>query len=386
MWLLEEKIKQAIERAESEGLSLSASQSQSIEAASRRGEDDVLSVTKGVAKIEIEGVLTKKPSFLARWFGGGNTTYASILSALAQAEQDEDVKQISFAINSPGGEVNGLFEVMDAIKATSKPTVAVVYDMATSAAYGIASQADRVLASSRASSVGSVGVAVSVGVRDDVVTIASTEAPKKRPDVTTPEGVAVVQEELDGLHQLFAEAISAGRGTTVKKVNTNFGQGATILAEEALNRGMIDGIGEVETVIETKSAESINLEGGSMDLQTLKSKHPEVHALAVEEGVAQERDRVEAHLTLGEASGDLQTAFTAIKDGSGLTNTIQAKYAVASMGKRDLQQHMSDDSEAGDVVDNLPPKEDEDALAKKAGADVIKEAAALVGVELKGDK
>ena len=46
-----------------------------------------------------------------------------------------------------------------------------------------------------------------------------------------------------------------------------------------------------------------------MDLNTLKAQHPEAFAEHAKEVLATERDRVGAHLTMGETSGDLKTAM-----------------------------------------------------------------------------
>ena len=83
-----------------------------------------------------------------------------------------------------------------------------------------------------------------------------------------------------------------------------------------------------------------------MDLKELKAQHPDVYMAAVQEGVDQERDRVTAHLTMGEASGDTKTAFSAIKDGSGMTATLQATYMTAGLNRRDVEARQSDDVSA----------------------------------------
>jgi ClpP class serine protease len=89
---------------------------------------------------------------------------------------------------------------------------------------------------------GSIGIAASFLVDESIVEIASTEAPKKRPDVSTAEGKAIVREELDAIHEVFVEAIARGRSTTTTNVNRNFGRGAIVLARDAKRAGMIDSI------------------------------------------------------------------------------------------------------------------------------------------------
>jgi len=73
-----------------------------------------------------------------------------------------------------------------------------------------------------------------------------------------------------------------------------------------------------------------------MDLQTLKAEHPALFAEAVAVGVDQERERVQAHLTLGAASGDLNLAITSINSGAELTAKLNAEYMAASMRTKEI--------------------------------------------------
>src|SRR5690606_40268393 len=97
-----------------------------------------------------------------------------------------------------------------------------------------------------------------------------------------------------------------------------------------------------------------------MTLEELKAQHPELCKELVAEGVkkgeAGERDRVCAHLTLGEASGDLKTAFEAIKSGEAMTSTLQAKYMAAGMNRRDREERQRESSNAEQVLSNADAK------------------------------
>jgi ClpP class serine protease len=247
-----------------------------------------------------------------------------------------------------------MFKAMDSIRNAKKPVRSVVTNTAASAAFGLASQASGGLyAESRAAMFGSVGVAATMFIYPEEVEITSTEAPNKRPDVTTEEGKAVVREELDALHDLFVEGIAAGRKTTPEKVNKNFGRGSTLLADAALKNGMIDGI--LTTKQENKKA---------MDINELKAQHSELYSAVKNAGVAEERDRVTAHLTMGTASGDMDTAVVAITEGTGMTLTLQAKYMTAGRNKTDLDGRSQD--AAAVVIDpaaTVDPKTDADKVA-----------------------
>lgn len=96
-----------------------------------------------------------------------------------------------------------------------------------------------------------------------------------------------------------------------------------------------------------------------MDLTQLQAQHPDVFAAAVKQGEAAERDRVTAHLTMGEASGDMKTACTAIKDGAGMTATLQAQYMTAGMNRKDTSNRQDDDKQAN-AGDGANSKDDTD--------------------------
>jgi ClpP class serine protease len=197
LWLLETSVRLAIQQAYKSGTLPTAQQQIDYEAryavSASETTSRLLTVAGNNAEVAVKGVITKAPSFLAMLFGGGNTTYGEIIAALAEAEADATVDNITLAIDSPGGQFDGLFDAIDAIQSTSKPVKAVISNVGASAAFALASQADEVVASNRAARIGSVGVAATIGIDDSEVTITSTNAPRKRPDVTTEEGKAMVR-------------------------------------------------------------------------------------------------------------------------------------------------------------------------------------------------
>lgn len=200
---------------------------------------DNMRVVDGVAEIAISGILTERPDFFAQYFGGGNTTYASIRSSLRMAEADPAVKEVLLTIASPGGTVDGLFETLAVLEAFSKPLRAHA-STACSAAYAIASMCGSIQAATVVSAFGSIGVAVSLYLDDAVVDLTNTESPDKRPDASTSEGKAVIQAELDAIFEHFAAAIARGRRTTSARVTSDFGRGRTLLTDAAKAAGMID--------------------------------------------------------------------------------------------------------------------------------------------------
>ncbi len=142
MWLLSSEALVRVEHIMSSGLTLTAHQQTEIVAASNGV--DIMTVAGTTARIEVNGILTESPDIMARIFGGGNTTYSDIISALAAADSNPEIDNVEMLVNSPGGSVDGLFDALAALQVFSKPLTAIVGNNAESAAYAIVSQADTI--------------------------------------------------------------------------------------------------------------------------------------------------------------------------------------------------------------------------------------------------
>lgn len=297
------------------------------------------------AVVPIQGILTKAPDWIAAWLYGANTVYADVVAAIRDADNDPRVENIVLDVDSPGGTISGLFDTMAAISVASKPVHARVNDLAASAAYGLASQADTITVNNPAAAVGSVGVVYSTRVFEEDVDITSTEAPNKRPDLTTDEGRAVIQAELDAIHEQFAGRIAAGRGKTLKIVNATFGRGGMVLADAAVAAGMVDGIEADSNEPEAIEA-TTEMEVHAMTLAEFQAAHPDLFKQVTETAKATERDRVSALLTIGEASGAMDYAIECINDGSAIaTDSVQAKFMAARMTTAEVVASTDDDPE-----------------------------------------
>jgi ClpP class serine protease len=119
-----------------------------------------ISVTvEKIAVVSVIGTLVSRSSYLDA--ASGLQSYADIGGAIADATNDPTVRGIILDVDSPGGEVGGLFDLVEQIRAikgsTEKPLWAVANESALSAAYAIARAADRLYVT-RTGEVGSIGV------------------------------------------------------------------------------------------------------------------------------------------------------------------------------------------------------------------------------------
>jgi ClpP class serine protease len=116
-------------------------------------------VRDGVAVLDANGALFRRANIFTAMSGA--TSYEILRADLQAALDDPAVKAIMLNIDSPGGEVSGTDELAQAIfdARGTKPIVAYVGGTGASAAYWLASAADKVVVSPTAV-LGSIGVQV----------------------------------------------------------------------------------------------------------------------------------------------------------------------------------------------------------------------------------
>jgi len=373
------------------------------------------------ATIKISGPLSPAgPSPIARFFGFGGTGYVDIISAVKSLENDPTVETVRLAMDTPGGTVAGMDQARQAIESlsTKKKVIAENHGMIASAGYYLATAANEIVAMSPLAKTGSIGVIMAgldfsdAMARNGVkrIKIVSKNAPNKQADPTTPHGAGVLQDEVDAMERVFIQKITEGRGTTEQDVIENFGQGGMLIAQDpdsdkpdAVKVGMIDKVitnVAIEPALDddedngiTSNSDTINgnsdisetsaavgggqQQGAEMDLKTLKAEHPalvaQIEAEGVDKGVKQERERVEAHLTMGKASKDMDLAVACIEDGSELSASINAKYMAAGMNSQSASDRASESED--DLETEATETDDEhekavaDALANELGVD-----------------
>lgn len=339
------------------------------------GPDPKLNINGDTAVLDIKGVLTKHRDPALAYFGVPNTAYTDVSALLSEAKR-MGASKVTLKVDSPGGHVDGLYPCMSDIADCGMDVTAVVEGMAASGAYMLASQAGVIKASNELDLIGSVGVVTGASTSPFFTEITNTASPKKRPNARTEEGQAAIKEGLDDIYDVIADKIAAGRGTSVDKVNKDYGQGAVMTAKTALKRQMIDAIETTTTVtspveVATKQQGEIN-----MDVKELKANHADLFTTVFEAGAKAELERVEAHLQLADASGDMETAKQAISAGDGITDKVKAAHLSAEIKKQSISLR---ETEAPKKIETASPVEvsDFDKLAadlKSVDADIIVEA------------
>ena len=177
-------------------------------------------VIDGIAVIEIAGVLIHRGGWIGQ--SSGQTSYEGIAAQIEAAARDLSVRAVALEIDSFGGEVAGVFDLADQIRALrrDKPVWAFVAEHAFSAGYALASQADRIFLP-RTGAAGSIGVVVmhadlSGQLDQDGVRVTLIHSGQHKVDGNPyeplPENVRDdIQREIDVLRFLFTETVAAGR-------------------------------------------------------------------------------------------------------------------------------------------------------------------------------
>ena len=215
-----------------------------------------VTVRDGVAIVPVTGPMFRRANMFKAISGA--TSIDLLARDFQTAIDDPAVKAILLDVDSPGGEVNGTGEFAQMIFAARdrKPITAYVSHAAASAAYWIASAADRIVATETAL-LGSIGVRAAylddrerlekAGVRE--IEFVSSQSPGKRLDHDSDEGRARIQSRVDGLAAIFIGHVAKNRGVAEQTVLDNFGQGEVFLAADAIAAGMADELGDFESVL-----------------------------------------------------------------------------------------------------------------------------------------
>jgi len=240
---------------------------------------------KGIASIHVKGVLGND-----YW---AETKYNWLLEDLADAQSDETITKVELLVNSPGGQISGLSNVLQAIRGLreKKDVVCFIQGSATSAAHAIAAQADEIYANSKMDFVGSLGVLVTQYVDNKLVTVTSDQASKKAYDLGTDEGKSDMRSLLTKMHNLFVDEVVSGYKGKISADKINNLKGQVLTAQEAFENNFITGILNIENSenevendndlsttkeIDVNLNQNIKKESNTMDLKELKEKNPEL--------------------------------------------------------------------------------------------------------------
>lgn len=272
----------------------------------------------GVAILSVAGPLFKRANLMTEMCGA--TSYETLMLDFRAALDNGDVHSILLNVDSPGGEAAGVAEFAGAIRAAKgqKPIVAYAGDQAASAAYWIASAADRIVIGASAG-LGSIGVRAAFADTSErdaargvkTVEFVSSQSPYKKADLATDEGRGRIQARVDALAQVFVEAVAENRGVSVAQVLDGFGKGDVLIGKAAVSAGMADEIGTFESTLAGLSAREPRFAIGGHTFGATGAPSQETMTMTPEQIAAQEAEAAAAQAAAEAAAAEQATAEAA---------------------------------------------------------------------------
>ncbi len=178
--------------------------------------------------------------------------------AIRQATRDKDIRAIVLRVDSPGGSVTASDQILDAVKkaqAAGKPVVVSMGGVAASGGYYIATSADKIVAEP-GTITGSIGVytgKIAFGKSLGLIGVTAGQVGVGRnalmnSDITpfTPEQLASLNTETDGIYADFKQKVAAGRKLPLDKVE-EVARGRVWTGADAKARGLVDQLGGLWT-------------------------------------------------------------------------------------------------------------------------------------------
>jgi protease-4 len=226
------------------------------------------------------GVIVASGEILDGFQPAGTIGGSSTAELIRDARRDDEIRALLLRIDSPGGSVlasEQIYREILAFRATGRPVVVSMGDMAASGGYYIAAPADEIWASP-ATITGSIGIFAAfptinraldkVGVSVDGVgtTPLSGEFRLDRP--VGPGAARLLQSTINHGYEEFLERVSAGRKKSRDEVDA-VAQGRVWSGRDALKLGLVDKLGGFDDAVKA-AAKRASLAAGQYSLDYLE--------------------------------------------------------------------------------------------------------------------
>ena len=231
-----------------------------------------------IGVIPVYGVLTHRSSGFDTFFG--LSTYTQIRNTFRMAISDDSIDAILLDVDSPGGEASGVFDLVDEIYSNrgKKPIYSIANESAYSAAYAIASAADKVFLS-RTASVGSVGViAVHVdqsgfdeqrGLKYTAIFSGDRKNDFSSHNPLSDEAIKTAQKSVNKTYDLFVQTVARNRSLSPKQVIDT--QAGIFDGHDAIKSGLADDVLSWDQAIQTLSGGTITMSDPKTFKQNLEA-------------------------------------------------------------------------------------------------------------------
>jgi len=195
---------------------------------------------------------------------------SNVAQMLERAFSMPGAKAVAIVINSPGGSAAQSHLIFKRIRSLAEekklPVFAFVEDAAASGGYMIACAADEIYADP-ASIVGSIGVVSAgfgfqeliarIGVERRVHTAGENKAMLDPFRPENPEDVARLKGLQRRIHEVFVELVRTRRGEKLNDSYEDLFSGAFWVGAEAVDLGLVDGLGDIRSVLRQRFGENV---------------------------------------------------------------------------------------------------------------------------------
>jgi len=218
------------------------------------------------------GVIVASGEILDGVQPSGTVGGESLAMQLLEARDAEDVQAVVLRIDSPGGSLAASEEIRRAIlavKEAGKPVVASMGGVAASGGYYIAMDADRIIAAP-STVTGSIGVFAviptfegtlgKVGVTTDGVGTTRLSGAFRLDRPLSDDVRSILTSAVGFAYRQFIESAAKGRGRKPEEIEA-VAQGRVWTGEQALESGLVDELGDLDTAI-AAAAKAANLDDG----------------------------------------------------------------------------------------------------------------------------
>ncbi|MCH7710345.1 MAG: S49 family peptidase [Proteobacteria bacterium] len=199
-------------------------------------------------------------------------TLAGLAEAIERAFSFRRLKAVALAINSPGGSAVQSALICGRIRALAEenevPVFAFAEDVAGSGGYWLALAGDEIFAD-EASIIGSVGVVFKsfglaeaigrLGIERRVYTAGEKKSLLDPFTPEDPDDVARIEAIQGDVHESFKAMVRARRQGKLKAAEEELFSGAFWSGRRALELGLIDGIGDLRTVMRERFGDEVRL-------------------------------------------------------------------------------------------------------------------------------
>jgi protease IV len=229
-----------------------------------------------VALVDLDGVLLNQN--YGTLYAVGDNPLASFRDKLDVAARDPAVVAVVLRINSPGGSVTAcdvMAEELRWFKAeTGKPVVACLMDLATSGAYFVAAEADRIVAHPTGLTGGLGAVFNHYNLQDAMAQLNLVVDPVKsgaKIDMGTvtarldDETRAMLQQMADAYRDHLQRQVRRRRPAMTAQDQQAVADGRVLLASQALERHLVDRLGYLHDAI-AEAEHQANVDGAEVVL------------------------------------------------------------------------------------------------------------------------